>query len=166
AETGTQGYLTPQEFETAIAQPLDVTRNASMGLSNYPDFLDLVFRQLRRDYQEEDLRNEGLRIFSTLDPLVQSVAEKTLSQQLKQLEQNFKLEDGWLEGAVVISVPQTGEVAAVIGSRTSGFEGFNRALDAKRPIGSLFKPAIYLTALEQPQTYNLATLLDDSPLQW
>src|SRR5690606_15455052 len=134
--------------------------------SNYPDFLDLVFRQLRHDYQEEELRNEGLRIFSTLDPLVQSVAEKTLSQQLKQLEQNFKLEDGWLEGAVVISVPQTGEVAAVIGSRTSGFEGFNRALDAKRPIGSLFKPAIYLTALEQPQTYNLATLLDDSPLQW
>lgn len=166
AETGTQGYLTPQEFEVAIAQPLDVTRNAGMGLSNYPAFLDLVFRQLRRDYQEEDLRNEGLRIFSTLDPLVQQIAEKTLAEQLVQLEQRFKLAEGWLDGAVVVSVPQTGEVAAVIGSRKSGFEGFNRALDAKRPIGSLFKPAIYLTALEKPEAYTLSTLLDDEPLQF
>lgn len=166
AETGTQGYLTPQEFEVAIAQPLDVTRNAGMGLSNYPAFLDLVFRQLRRDYQEEDLRNEGLRIFSTLDPLVQQTAEKTLTEQLAQLEKRFALAEGWLDGAVVVSVPQTGEVAAVIGSRQSGFEGFNRALDARRPIGSLFKPAIYLTALEKPEVYTLATLLDDSPLQF
>ncbi|MBC6906685.1 penicillin-binding protein 1B [Saccharophagus sp. K07] len=165
AETGTQGYITPQEFEQALAQPLDVTRSGSMGLSNYPAFLDLVFRQLRRDYQEDDLRNEGLRIFSTLDPLVQSAAERTLAQQLTQLEQRNKLAEGWLEGAAVISVPQTGEVLAVIGGRASGFEGFNRALDAKRPIGSLFKPAIFLTALERPE-YSLATLLDDSPLQW
>jgi penicillin-binding protein 1B len=166
AETGTQGYLTPQEFEAAIAQPLDVTRNAGMGMSNYPAFLDLVFRQLRRDYQEDDLRNEGLRIFSTLDPLVQQTAENTLAEQLAQLEQRFKLADGWLDGAVVVSVPQTGEVTAVIGSRKSGFEGFNRALDARRPIGSLFKPAIFLTALEQPEIYTLSTLLDDDPLQF
>ena len=103
AETGTQGYLTPQEFEVAIAQPLDVTRNAGMGLSNYPAFLDLVFRQLRRDYQEEDLRNEGLRIFSTLDPLVQQTAEKTLTEQLAQLEKRFALAEGWLDGAVVVN---------------------------------------------------------------
>jgi penicillin-binding protein 1B len=166
AETGTQGYLTPQEFEVAIAQPLDVTRNAGMGFSNYPAFLDLVFRQLRRDYQETDLRSEGLRIFSTLDPLVQHTAEKTLADQLTQLEQRFNLAEGWLDGAVVVSVPQTGEVAAVIGGRKSGFEGFNRALDAKRPVGSLFKPAIYLSALEKPEAYTLSTLLDDSPLQF
>jgi len=166
AETGTQGYLSPEEFETALAQPLDVTRTASAGMSNYPDFLQLVFRQLRRDYQETDLRSEGLRIFSTLDPLVQETSEKTLAAQLTQLEQQFNLDKGWLEGAVVVSVPQTGEVSALIGSRTPGFEGFNRALDARRPIGSLFKPAIYLTALQQPERYTLATLLDDSPLQW
>lgn len=166
AETGTQGYLTPKEFEVAIAQPLDVTRNAGMGMSNYPAFLDLVFRQLRRDYQETDLRSEGLRIFSTLDPLVQQTAEKTLAEQLTQLEQRYKLAEGWLDGAVVVSVPQTGEVAAVIGSRRSNFEGFNRALDARRPIGSLFKPAIYLTALERPEAYTLTSLLDDSPLQF
>jgi penicillin-binding protein 1B len=166
AETGTQGYLTPKEFEAAIAQPLDVTSSASAGMSNYPAFLDLVFRQLRRDYQEEDLRSEGLRIFSTLDPLVQQTAEKTLADQLTQLEKGYKLAEGWLDGAVVVSVPQTGEVLSVIGSRRSGFEGFNRALDARRPIGSLFKPAIFLTALEQPELYTLTTLLDDSPLQY
>jgi penicillin-binding protein 1B len=166
AEAGTQGYLTPEEFEKAFAQPLDVTASAATGLSNYPDFLQLVFRQLRRDYQEADLRSEGLRIFSTLDPLVQQAAEKTLAAQLTQLETQLKLQKGWLQGSVVVSVPQTGEVTALIGSRTPGFEGFNRALDARRPIGSLFKPAIFLTALQQPQRYTLATMLDDNPLQW
>jgi penicillin-binding protein 1B len=166
AETGAQGFLTPREFETAVAQPLDVTNTSSAGMSNYPAFLDLVFRQLRRDYQEEDLRSEGLRIFSTLDPLVQQTAEKTLADQLTQLERAYRLKQGWLDGAVVVSVPQTGEVLAVIGSRRSGFEGFNRALDARRPIGSLFKPAIFLTALEQPELYTLSTLLDDSPLKY
>jgi penicillin-binding protein 1B len=55
-------------------------------------------------------------------------------------------------------------VQAVVGGRDPGFEGFNRALDAQRPIGSLIKPVVYLTALQEPQSYTLATLLDDSPL--
>ncbi len=166
AQTREQGYLAEWEYDEAIQKPLDISTAASMGLSQYPAFLDLVFRQLRKDYKESDLRSEGLRIFTTLDPLVQHAAEAAVTSQLAQLEKTYKLDSGWLEGAMVVSAPHTGEVAAVVGSRKPRFEGFNRALDAKRQIGSLIKPAIYLTALEQPERYTLASLLDDDELEW
>jgi penicillin-binding protein 1B len=57
-------------------------------------------------------------------------------------------------------------VLALAGDRDPGFAGFNRALDAHRQVGSLLKPAVYLTALEQPKRYTLATLVDDSPLKF
>jgi Membrane carboxypeptidase (penicillin-binding protein) len=62
-----------------------------------------------------------------------------------------------------VTDPQTGEVLALIGGRETRYEGFNRALDALRPIGSLVKPAVYLAALEQG--YTLATPLQDEPFE-
>lgn len=165
-QTYEQGYIAQWEYEQATAQTLDVVSSDNVGLSAYPAFLDLVFRQLRRDYREADLRNEGLRVFTTLDPLVQRRAEEALTKQLGALEGRRNQPAEFLEGAVVISVPHTGEVAALVGGRNPRFEGFNRALDAKRPVGSLIKPAIYLTALEQPHRYSLASLIDDSELEW
>ncbi len=123
-----------------------------------------MLRQLKNDYREEDLRSEGLQIFTTFDPQVQHSAEKALSGRLASLERARGLKAGTLQGALIVTNSQNGEVEAVVGGRDPRFEGFNRALDARRPVGSLFKPAIYLTALEQPQKYTLATLLDDSPL--
>ena len=73
---------------------------------------------------------------------------------------------GTLEGAGVVTTIQGGEVLAVAGSRKPGFSGFNRALDANRQVGSVIKPAVYLTALEHPEHYTLATLLDDGPLTY
>src|SRR5581483_12254590 len=71
-----------------------------------------------------------------------------------------------LEGAVIVAGTQTGEVQALVGGRDPRLRGFNRALDAARPIGSLLKPAIYLTALSDPSHYTLVTPLDDSPFVW
>jgi penicillin-binding protein 1B len=68
-----------------------------------------------------------------------------------------------LEGAVVVTSPQTGEVRALLGGRNAAFEGFNRALDARRQIGSLIKPAVYLAALESGR-YSLASVVDDAPI--
>lgn len=160
------GTLTQEQFVAAKARPLGIVAKPPVGTSPHPAFLDLVHRQLRRDYREEDLRSEGLRIFTTLDPAVQHAAEQALGRRLAALEKVRRLPPGKLEGAVVVTSTQTGEVLAVVGGRDARFAGFNRALDARRPIGSLIKPVVYLAALEQPQRYTLATLLDDSPLVW
>jgi len=64
---------------------------------------------------------------------------------------------------MVVAEPQTGEIISIVGGRNTRYQGFNRALDAVRPIGSLIKPAVYLTALSD--NYTLVTELDDSPLK-
>lgn len=161
AETGGIGR---QQLLAAKNAPLAVVARPPRGTSAYPAFLNLVHRQLQRDYRDEDLRSEGLQIFTTLDPRVQQAAENALSKRLAHLEQARRLQSGTLQGALIVTGTQTAEVQAVVGGRDPRFEGFNRALDARRPIGSLIKPVVYLTALQQPQSYTLATLLDDSPL--
>jgi len=161
-----QQAVTQQQYVTARISPLGVTEQAPGGTSLYPAFVELVHRQLRRDYREEDLRSEGLQIFSSLDPLAQFAAERALTTRLTQLEKARRIPPKALEGAVVVSNTQNGEIQALIGGRNTRYEGFNRALDTERPIGSLIKPVIYLTALEHPDSYTLATLLDDSPLVW
>jgi penicillin-binding protein 1B len=160
-----QGMLDPKLAAQAKAAPLGVTERGKRGSASYPDFVDLVRRQLRRDYREEDLTSEGLRIFTTLDPRAQRQAERVLADQLKRLERRRDIRTGTLEGAVVLVTPQSGEVSALVGGRQAGFAGFNRALDAVRPIGSLVKPAVYLTALGNPDRYTLVTPLDDAPIQ-
>jgi penicillin-binding protein 1B len=157
-----QGLISAEDAATAKQQPLDVSPKASGGITPYPAFLDLVRRQLREDYREEDLTSEGLRIFTTLDPQVQAVAEQALMEKLPVLEKRARIEADKLQGAAIITDTQTGEVLAMVGGRDVHLAGFNRVLDAKRPVGSLLKPAVYLTALENPDRYTLATLLDDS----
>ncbi len=155
------GLLDKQQAQTAQAASLGVTQKPNLGNGRYPAFIGLVKRQLQQDYRDEDLRSEGLRIFTTLDPVIQQVAEKALTKNIKRLEHR----PGLLEGGVVISRLGSAEVSAVVGGRNPRFQGFNRALDIQRPVGSLLKPALYLTALSQPQRYTLASLIDDAPLE-
>lgn len=155
-----QGEITQEQYQQAISADLDVVKKGTLLKEAYPAFLDLVKRQLRRHYRDEDLSSEGLRIFTSLDPIVQKAAEESLTQTISQLEQAYQKVDK-LQGSMVVTDPQTGEVLSVIGDRNTRYKGFNRALDARRPIGSLVKPAVYLTALEQG--YTLSTRLDDSP---
>ena len=164
AEMAEQGFITKVQLMAARTAPLDVIGRPPRGTSPYPAFLDLVFRQLRRDYREEDLRSEGLQVITTLDPRVQAAAEKALTERLARLEQSRGGQTTGLQGAMLVTSTQNAEVQAVVGDRLPSYKGFDRALDARRPIGSLVKPIVYLTALQQPQHYTLATLLDDSPL--
>lgn len=155
-----QGVISKEQAAESIEQPLDVTVRGRLADSNYPAFMDLIKRQLREDYQDEDLTSEGLRIFTSFDPILQLKAEKAVADSLKNL--GDRAND--MEAALVVTGAQTGEVLALVGGRNPRFSGFNRALDASRPIGSLVKPAVYLAALEQPQTYSLITPVDDSPI--
>ncbi|MGD8594684.1 MAG: penicillin-binding transpeptidase domain-containing protein, partial [Gammaproteobacteria bacterium] len=159
-----QGDISQVEGESAKAEPLSVVPIEKSNITSYPAFMDLVRRQLRRDYKDEDLNSEGLQIFTTLDPLVQYESEKALSGWLNRLGKSKDLPDSELQGASVVVSVDGGEVLSVVGGRNPQFAGFNRALDAVRPIGSLIKPAVYLTALQQSDKYNLATLLDDGPI--
>ncbi|MDH0443082.1 penicillin-binding protein 1B [Stutzerimonas stutzeri] len=154
-----QQVISADEAAKAKQAPLGVTQRGSMADSSYPAFLDLVKRQLREDYRDEDLTEEGLRVFTSFDPVLQLKAEQAMSETLKRLG---KATEG-VEGAMIVTNPETGEIQAMLGSRQPGFAGFNRALDASRPIGSLIKPAIYLAALEKPSQYTLTSLVEDEP---
>ena len=161
-----QEAISEARAETAKARALGVLARPPAGRSPFPAFLDLVQRQLARDYGEEDLRSEGLRIFTTLDPLLQRHAESALAAGIRKLEGRKRaLPAGTLQGALVLTGGSSAEVLALVGGRAPREAGFNRALDARRPIGSLVKPAVYLTALEQPGKFHLLTPVDDTPVR-
>ena len=158
-----QGVASAEAVAAAKKMPLGVTKTGSLADSSFPDFLDLVKRQLRQDYRDEDLTEEGLRIFTSFDPILQMKSEAAVRESFAKMAGRKGSEE--METAMVVTNPETGEVQALIGSRQAGFAGFNRALDAVRPIGSLVKPAIYLTALERPQQYTLTSWVPDEPFQ-
>jgi penicillin-binding protein 1B len=145
--------------------PLKVRPESAYSSHHYPAFIDLVRRQLHESYRDEDLRSEGLRIFTTFDSLIQQAAEQSLSAHLSRLEPQRKPNAEALQGAVVVSSTDSGEVLALVGDRDPRYAGYNRALDAKRPIGSLVKPAVYMTALQNSGMFTASTLLDDTPLE-
>ncbi|WP_438970650.1 penicillin-binding protein 1B [Methylophaga sp.] len=155
-----QGEITQQQYQKASTAPLDIVKKGTLLKEAYPAYLDLVKRQLRRHYRDDDLNSEGLRVFTSLDPIAQSQAETALKSTITSLENAYGKRVEKLQGSMVVTDPQTGEVLAVIGDRNTRYKGFNRALDSLRPIGSLVKPAVYLTALEQG--YTLSSPLDDS----
>lgn len=162
---GKANLLSPEQVEAARAAPLGVVDQPPGGTTSYPAFIDLVRRQLLGQYREADLTSEGLRIFTTLDPYTQELAESKLHNGLNTLEKRYGMQHGILQGAVVVTSTEGAEVLAVVGDRNSNYSGFNRALDAHRQIGSLAKPTVYLTALSQPSRYTLVTRISDEPVQ-
>lgn len=152
-----QQMISPEQQINLQQQPLGLAK--ANALANvYPAYLDLVRRQLRRDYSEQSLQTEGMKIFTAFDPLVQHYAEQSMA----------KFIDGQpepIEGAMVVTDVNSGDVMAVVGGRNMRYAGFNRALDAVRPIGSLIKPAVYLAALQQPANYTLASQISDGSVE-
>lgn len=155
-----QGAITSYQAKIAKAKPLNVVKRSKITTSFYPAYMDLLRRQLQQDYNKEDLTSEGLQIFSTFDPYVQKITEEIVSSKVKQLDKQKNLK-GKLQSAVVVTNTNNADVIAVVGDAQPSYAGFNRALDALRPVGSLIKPAVYLTALQQKNKYSLVTPLED-----
>jgi penicillin-binding protein 1B len=153
--------MDPAAAKRAQAKPLGLR---PPGGSYVPAYMDLVRRHLKRDYAEADLAAAGLAIYTSLDPRAQAAAEHALTTHLKRLDAASKVRGAHLEGAVIVAEPNSGDVVAVVGGREFSAEGFDRALDARRPIGSLVKAAVYLAALETGR-YNAATVIEDAPLE-
>ena len=160
------GLIDDAEFTRFSGAPLLLREGAWRGSGRYAGFLELVGRQLKRDYQESDLQTAGLKVFTTLDVDMQQAAEVAVEKVLTSIERERPAQRGKLQAAMVVSGTRNGEVRALVGERSGMPGGFNRALDANRQIGSLMKPFVYLTALADPARFNLATVLKDEARSW
>src|ERR1700704_4734407 len=163
------GHLTEEAWHRAVNQPVRATPSEDV-LTDAPYFVDAVLRQV----EEAGVvpLPEGLRIDSTLDPMIQQAATESLEKGLAKLEAthphlNSSLES--MQGAVGGLDPKTGSVLALVGGRDYRRSQFNRAVQAQRQPGSLFKPFVYFGALKgagdgKPGQLPAASLLADEPV--
>lgn len=121
---------------------------------NAPDFTDLVQKFLFENFEEKQIYNDGLLVETTLDLNIQKVA-KDKFENYPRLKNDKKL-----QGAMVTIDAKNGEVISIIGGKNFKTGNFNRAVQAKRQVGSSFKPFIYYTALEKGFEENL--VVEDS----
>lgn len=129
-----------------------------------PYFFDYLQKQLREKYSQSQLSQSGMSIYTTLDPLVQEAAEQAVQNGLARLEKRYprlvkKNADKKLQAALIVMQPRTGQIMAMVGGRDYGKSQFNRVTQARRQPGSIFKPIVYASALEE---FNLATRLDNT----
>ncbi|MCC6763698.1 MAG: PBP1A family penicillin-binding protein [Deltaproteobacteria bacterium] len=167
------GAITPQEAEAARAEPLAL-RPYVTDRTNAPYFVDTVRRQLQNAYPPEALTAEGLRVFTSLDGEMQAAAEAAVRDGLAELERlHPKLRrdepEEQLEGALVAIHPATGEIKAMVGGRDYRITQFNRATDAARQPGSVFKPVVYYAAFDpdagEPH-FTPTSRLEDAAFAW
>ncbi|KKO44454.1 penicillin-binding protein [Arsukibacterium ikkense] len=152
-----QHLLDNEQYQQALQQPLHLVPRGQYLNARFPAYLDAVKKELRQINFDQRLLSSGIKVFTFLDPGAQHQAELTVRQQLAG-------KDEQLQAAMLVVNYQRAEIQALVGGKESGFAGFNRALDARRQIGSIIKPVIYLEALNQPGRFSLATMLDDKPL--
>ena len=150
------------EYQRALKAPLGVSKTPGIAAANrFPAYIDLVRRQLGNDYPESVLQGAGLNVFTGMSPSAQAYAEGAVQHTIKALENKRRPE---LQTGLVLTDVHNGDVLAVVGSRDVSEPGFNRAIEAQRPVGSLLKPFVYLLALAQPDRFSLATWVEDTPV--
>ncbi|MGD8170886.1 penicillin-binding protein 1B [Vibrio sp. TRT 21S02] len=155
-----QNTLTASEYEEAANRPLDIQDNPRIA-SRQPAYFQQLKIELNEKVGDAFHSDTGLRVFTSLDPVSQHQLEQAIARKIPQLA---SVAGKSLEGAAIAVDRHTGEIRAMVGGKRTGYDGFNRALNASRQIGSLAKPAVYLTALQDPAHYNLATTLQDKPI--
>lgn len=152
--------LSQAEYLSALHQPLSVRESRRIKKQKQPAYLQLV-RQELSDILSEQGQQSGIKVFTGFDIRLQTQLEKTVTQKLPTLEKHKQTKN--LQVAMLVTDHDSGEINAIVGGRDTEYAGFNRALNAKRPIGSLVKPMVYLAALERGK-YHLATPLLDEPI--
>lgn len=156
------GLIKQEEHDRAVKAPLEITANpGNIAANRFPAYVDLIRRQLARDYPADALAGAGLSVMSGMSPSAQAQAEGAVARTLKSLDNKRRPP---LQAGLVVTDVHNGEVLAVVGSREFTQHGFNRAVEAQRPVGSLLKPFVYLLALAQPGEFNLSSWIDDSPV--
>ncbi len=146
------------DFVKAIESPLTVREERRLSRQKFPSYMQLVKQELAELMSKYD-QQSGISVFTGFSHYSQELLEDTVEERLPKLDAKNEL-----QAAMVVSDIQSGEIKAIVGGKKSGYAGFNRAINANRPIGSLVKPAIYLAALERYENYSLATVLEDKSI--
>ena len=164
------GELSAADAKAAKDSPLQVAPvRGRVDMSDAPYFADYVQNQLSEMIAGNGAA-EHLRIYTTIDMDLQRAAYAALTKQLAALDkiQAKRFEPGTLQGALVAMNAKTGEIVAMVGGRDYSKSQLNRATDAMRQPGSVFKPFVYATALNTaydpvPRVITPATTYMDEP---
>lgn len=149
--------ITKNQWQKAKSSPLDVRINDSFSNQEYKDFIGLVNQQLSQKFSSTQLNQQGMKVFTTLNPFAQYHLLNTLQWQTNELGKK-------LQSSAVISDAQTGDILAIKGSKEK-YSYYNRAILSKRQIGSLIKPFVFLAALENIPNFSLSTVIEDKPIK-
>jgi len=161
-----QSLISLQEYQESIDKTLMVVAKPKLKNSRVPAYIGMVKRELSSEFESKNLMRDGLKLFTSLDPIVQKKAEQSLQTRIGQLGNgslaNGSLSNGSeLQGAIILADIASGEIEAVVGDKQPNYVGFNRVIDAYRQTGSVIKPFVYLTALQRPEKFNLVSPLLD-----
>lgn len=156
-----QKIIDQELYDMLSARPLGVQPRGGV-ISPQPAFMQMVRQELQAKLGDKVKDLSGVKIFTTFDSVAQDAAEKAAVEGIPALKKQRKLKD--LETAMVVVDRFSGEVRAMVGGAEPQYAGYNRAMQARRSIGSLAKPATYLTALSLPNQYRLNTWIADAPL--
>lgn len=165
------GAITQGEMEQAQSAPLKVASNKGrIDASDAPYFADYVQEQLDKLVANQSATHH-LRIYTTIDMELQRAAYAAVTKQLTALDKIYakrRIPPGTLQAALVALNPRTGEIVAMVGGRDYSKSQLNRATDAMRQPGSVFKPFVYATALNTaydpiPRVITPATTYTDAP---
>ena len=167
AETGA---ITQQQAQEAQATPLKVTNTKNrIDISEAPYFADYVQTQLS-ELVADPAAEQHLRIYTTIDMDLQRAAFAAVTKQLAALDkiEAKRAEPGSIQAALVAMDAHTGEIVAMVGGRDYAKSQLNRASEAMRQPGSVFKPFVYATALNTaydpiPRVITPATTYMDEP---
>lgn len=156
-----QQFIDDELYNILSFRPLGVQLPGGI-LTPQPAFMQMVREELQIKLGDTINDLSGIKIFTTLDPVSQDAAEKAVEAGVPALRSRRGIKD--LEAAMVVVDRFSGEVRAMVGGAEPQFAGFNRAMQARRSVGSLAKPATYLTALSEPDKYRFNTWIADEPL--
>ncbi len=164
-----EGIVTEDAVAQAMNRPVRVMLNQDV-LTDAPYFVDHLLREIEQGIGMDI--PDGVRIYSTLDPRAQRIVTQVLQEGLTKLEKRYPALAGVelpLQGAAVVLDVKTGHVLAMVGGRNYQLSQFNRAVQAHRSAGSLFKPFVYLAGFEAARDQGTtgltpATLLVDEPV--
>lgn len=175
------GYITQEQYNVSVKTPVEVLPPSKKSGTEAPHFVEYVKSQLESKYQSELLYGGGLKVYTTIDMSMQTMANSAIAEGLRELDKELGYPDydandpkslngidplSYIQGALIAIDPKTGYIKAMVGGRDfyisrNKLNYFNRAVQAKRQPGSAFKPFVYCAMFANPPKGNPATIIQD-----